>query len=112
MSDIDLSVRCSRAIELHLRDAYGADGRGLHELITDAEPRLTAQQVRDLRFVASVRNTVVHEAAELTDEKRGRLQEITDAFLATSPGRSGGRKVVWPLLAAAAAAAAAYVVLR
>jgi len=50
----------SRNLEQRLA-RLGAKGQGLHQATTSIETRLPAELVKKLRFVASVRNTVVHK---------------------------------------------------
>lgn len=61
MSDIDLAVRECKELESILRTKLGADGKGLHQLVSSVESRLPADLVRVLRRVATIRNKIVHE---------------------------------------------------
>ena len=61
MSDLDLAVRRSKRLEALLRDGLGATGRGLHEKTSSVEAKLPADLVRRLRFVATIRNKIVHD---------------------------------------------------
>ncbi len=61
MSDIDLAVRRSKRLERLLRDGIGARGKGLHELTSSVERKLPVDVVRRLRFVATLRNKIVHD---------------------------------------------------
>lgn len=61
MGDLERVIRCSKRFEAALTRRYGAQGRGLHEKISDAEARLDPDLVRDLRFIATIRNKLVHE---------------------------------------------------
>jgi hypothetical protein len=70
MSDIDLVVNRTRRIEGLLRSRFHADGRGLHQLISSSEERLPHDVVAKLRYIASVRNKILHEDGfELEDRK-------------------------------------------
>ena len=60
-SDIELVIRYSRAVESLLGKRLGACGTGLHEKITSVENRLGAPLVKRLRWIATMRNKVVHE---------------------------------------------------
>jgi hypothetical protein len=60
-SDIDVAIRASRQIEDLLEQRLGATGRGLHEKVTSVEGRLPPPLVKRLRWIASVRNAVVHD---------------------------------------------------
>lgn len=61
MSDIEQVVVRTRRIEKLLRIQYHAEGKGLHQLITSCEERLPHDVIRKLRFIATIRNKVVHE---------------------------------------------------
>jgi hypothetical protein len=62
MNDIELAVTRTKELEALLEAGLGATGRGLHEKVTSVEDRLPAPLVRKLRFVATVRNKLVHDA--------------------------------------------------
>ena len=59
-SDIELVIRYSRALESLLGKRLGATGTGLHERITSVEKRLPVPLVKRLRWIATMRNNVVH----------------------------------------------------
>ncbi|GAL16234.1 hypothetical protein JCM19233_7257 [Vibrio astriarenae] len=61
MSDIEKVVVRTRRLEKLLRAQYHAEGRGLHQLISSCEERLPHDVISRLRFVATIRNKVVHE---------------------------------------------------
>jgi hypothetical protein len=61
MSDIDSVIRYSKKLEKRLEQQYGANGRGLHEKASSVESQLTASTLKSLRWVATMRNKVVHE---------------------------------------------------
>lgn len=61
MSDIEQVVKRTRRIEKLLRLQYHANGKGLHQLITSCEERLPRDVVKKLRYIATIRNKIVHE---------------------------------------------------
>ncbi|WP_070962922.1 DUF4145 domain-containing protein [Vibrio sonorensis] len=61
MSDIEKVVLRTRKIEKLLRMQYHAEGKGLHQLITSCEERLPHDVIAKLRYIATIRNKVVHE---------------------------------------------------
>lgn len=67
MSMIDAAVTGSKRIEKILKDEFGAEGKGLHELLNSVEGRIPESLVKKARFIASVRNKVVHEDGEIND---------------------------------------------
>ena len=72
MSDYELVIgRCKRLEQL-LQERFGASGRGLHEKVSSVEARLPADLVKRLRYIATVRNKLVHEdAGNRIDDARG-----------------------------------------
>lgn len=61
MSDLDLAISTAKKFETILSERFGAEGRGLHEKVTAAEANLPTDVTRALRFIATVRNKLVHE---------------------------------------------------
>ncbi len=62
MSDIELAITRTKALESLLEQALGATGKGLHEKVSSVQGRLALPLVKKLRFVATVRNKIVHES--------------------------------------------------
>ena len=80
MSDIDLAIRQCKELESILRTKLGADGKGLHQLVTSVESRLSPELIRVLRRVATIRNKIVHEADyRRLDDKHGFLADCAAA---------------------------------
>jgi len=61
MVSIEVAVKASRRLESLLEAKFGATGRGLHEKLTSVESRIPEELRRSIRWVATVRNKVVHE---------------------------------------------------
>lgn len=61
MSDIDSVIRYSKKLEKCLEQQYGASGRGLHEKASSVADQLDSATLKSLRWVATMRNKVVHE---------------------------------------------------
>lgn len=115
-SDIDLAVRASRAIETHLTRRLGAEGKGLHEKLSSVAGRVGEQDAKDIRFVATIRNKVVHEDHPLDADVRASLARIAYRITGrpVTPGQRAkqllSRAVIaGVLIAIAAAAYAAFV---
>lgn len=73
MGDIDTAVRGARQLEGLLEQRFGAQGRGLHEKLSSVEAQIPLPVVKQIRWIASLRNRVVHEGAvidDVTDFKR------------------------------------------
>lgn len=61
MSDIELAVSRVKSLE-SLLVMIGASGKGLHEKVTSVQDNLPAPLVKKLRFIATLRNKIVHES--------------------------------------------------
>jgi len=61
MSDIDRAVRASKHIEAALVRILNAQGKGLHEKLSSVEKRLPAALVKRIRYIATVRNKIIHD---------------------------------------------------
>ena len=80
MSDLDLAVRRSKRLERLLRDGFNAEGRGLHGLVDRVERKLPPDLARKLRFVATVRNKIVHDLDYTAiDDRRGFVRACDEA---------------------------------
>jgi hypothetical protein len=62
MSDIELVINRTKALEALLEHGLGATGKGLHEKVTSVQAKLPESLVRKLRFAATLRNKLVHDA--------------------------------------------------
>lgn len=60
-SDIETAIKYTKAVEALLTQQLGAQGKGLHEKLSSVERRLPAALVRRIRYLATIRNKVVHE---------------------------------------------------
>ena len=88
MSSIETAVRYSKEIESLLEDNFGAMGRGLHQKISSVEHLFPAATVKQIRYVATLRNKAVHEAGfEFDDPDRfiTTCEAVIDELAAT-PG--------------------------
>ncbi|MGC9421291.1 DUF4145 domain-containing protein [Vibrio sp.] len=61
MSEIEQVVLRTRRLETLLRQQYHAQGKGLHQLISSCEERLPHDVIARLRYIATIRNKIVHE---------------------------------------------------
>lgn len=100
MDYIGVVVRGSQRIEAFLKSNFGAEGKGLHEILTSVESQIPQHLVKRIRYAASVRNRVVHEAAELDDAEGfaasiesilNELQSIVDAREAARSSNAFGK---------------------
>ena len=63
-NDYELAIKSSKELEYILEAEFEATGKGLHEKITSASskcPELSAGLVRNMRYLATIRNKLVHE---------------------------------------------------
>src|SRR3954462_8234344 len=80
MSDIELAITRVKALESLLEQALGAAGKGLHEKVTSVQAKLPPALVKKLRFVATMRNKIVHESDyQQIDDRDGFLRACDDA---------------------------------
>lgn len=80
MSDIELAITRVKALESLLEQAFGATGKGLHEKVSSVQAKLSPQLVKKLRFVATVRNKIVHESDyKQIDDRDGFLRACDEA---------------------------------
>ncbi|GAD80460.1 hypothetical protein [Vibrio ezurae] len=92
MSDIDQVVTRTRRLEGILRTRFRARGRGLHQLITDSEERLPREIIGKLRYIATIRNKIVHEDDFKLEDKAQFVQACTVCEKELTP-RSG--RFIW-----------------
>ncbi|ELJ8526310.1 DUF4145 domain-containing protein [Vibrio cholerae] len=92
MSEIEQVVLRTRKLETLLREQYHAEGKGLHQLITSCEERLPHDVIKKLRYVATIRNKVVHEDDYRLDDCKAFLAVCQECEDELTP-RSG--KFVW-----------------
>jgi hypothetical protein len=80
MSDIELAITRVKSLESLLEQALGATGKGLHEKVSSVQDRLPPPLVKRLRFVATVRNKIVHESDyKQIDDRDGFLRACDEA---------------------------------
>ncbi|UJF19301.1 DUF4145 domain-containing protein [Vibrio sp. SS-MA-C1-2] len=70
MAEIEMVVTKTRHLEFLLKEHYHAKGKGLHQLINSCEKRLPHDVIGKLRFIASVRNKVVHQDGYQLDNRK------------------------------------------
>ncbi len=86
----ELVIKTSKTLERALVDK-GASGKGLHEYVSSLENRLEQQLIKKIRYIASVRNQLVHNADfSLTAEsKQSFLQAYSYCEKALNLPRTG-----------------------
>jgi hypothetical protein len=61
VNDFELAIKTSKDLELMLARSFGASGRGLHEKINSVAGQLPDGTIRQLRYIATIRNRIIHE---------------------------------------------------
>jgi hypothetical protein len=74
MSPTEIVVEYSKRLEFILEHDFGAQGKGLHSKVSSVEHLLPERLVKQLRFLASVRNKVVHDYNYVLDKNPKDLQ--------------------------------------
>jgi len=98
-SDLDRAVKASKSLEAALKKRHRATGKGLHELVSSVEPHLPADAVRDLRYIATIRNKLVHEDGyDRIDDRREFAHRLARARKAVGD-RSGPSPAVVAVVA-------------
>lgn len=95
MSDIEQVVLRSRKLERLLREHYHARGKGLHQLISSCEERLPHDVIAKLRFVATIRNKVVHQDRYKLEDRRAFLTVCKECEKELTPRSS---RFVWRIV--------------
>jgi hypothetical protein len=112
MNDYELAITRTKELEALLEAGLGATGKGLHEKVTSVQDRLPAPLVKKLRFVATIRNKLVHDAgyqrlddrdgfARACDEAKRELQALVAPPRVINKGCLGVAVVLAGLAAAA-----------
>ena len=60
-NDYELVIRTSKELEYFLEAEFQAHGKGLHEKITSIQNELPAELCKRMRFLATIRNKLIHE---------------------------------------------------
>lgn len=87
---IGMCVRKSAELESLLERMFGAQGKGLHEKLTSVQGELDEATVRRIRWIATIRNRMVHEgdfAFDGTDDYLSACAEVA-AALEALPARA------------------------
>jgi len=95
--DTELVIHSAKELEYLLETTFGATGRGLHEKISAVEAQLPPALVKRMRFLATIRNRLVHERGFKAIPDRDGFVSAFDAsvtelraLVAQRQGGSGG----------------------
>jgi len=100
----ELAIANCKKLEKMLEEGLGASGKGLHEKVSSVQDRLPAPLVKRLRYIASVRNKLIHESdSNRLDDPNGYKEACSraEAELKSliSPQKSGCMPVLLALIA-------------
>jgi len=116
MSDIDLAIRSSKRIETTLVRLFNARGKGLHEKLSSVEKKLPAGLVRRIRYIATIRNKLVHEHEYRKIDDRSSfkraVRHVNRELRRLEKGTFPWRKLGVSVLLAAAVGAALFIYLQ
>jgi hypothetical protein len=102
MGAIEIAVQGAKRLESLLQARFGAEGRGLHEKLTSVENKIPSDVRKSIRWVATIRNNVVHEDGPhpsmadfvRTVERIAQKLEVASRPRASQPKkRAAGRRV-------------------
>lgn len=60
-NDYELVIKASKEIEHILEVEFDAKGKGLHEKVSSVSSQLTPKLCKRIRFLATIRNRLIHE---------------------------------------------------
>ena len=60
-NDFELVIKTSKELEFILEKEFNARGKGLHEKISSVQSELPGKLCRQMRFLATIRNKLIHE---------------------------------------------------
>ena len=90
-SDTDVALDASAAIEQILERNFGASGRGLHEKLSSVEGQLDSRLASRIRYVATMRNRVVHERVAI--DNRNRFEATAAQIISELGGKADPKPV-------------------
>jgi hypothetical protein len=89
MSFVESVLARTREMESLLEQNYGASGKGLHDKASSVEGALDTTRVKRIRYIATIRNKLVHEADYKYDGDEKAFLELCDRLI-TSLKYPGG----------------------
>ena len=114
MGDYELVITRTKRLEALLERDFSARGRGLHERVSSVQERLPDATIKRLRFIATVRNKLIHEPDyRRLDDRRGFVRACREAereLHRLRPGRR--RRSLWKVLGFLVLAALGVLLLR
>ncbi|KAG1686194.1 hypothetical protein DVH05_007076 [Phytophthora capsici] len=81
-NDYQLAIEASKELEYLLEKEFNAHGQGLHERVTSVETAIPQRTVRSIRYVATLRNQLIHnrEMKALPDRQQF-IKKFDDAMV-------------------------------
>ena len=99
----ELAISKCKKLEKMLENGLGASGKGLHEKVSSVQDRLPPPLVKRLRYIASVRNNLIHQSdSNRLDDPNGYKEACDSAEVELKqllrPQRAGCMSVVLLLI--------------
>lgn len=82
MSFLESVIQRTKKLERLLEEKYQAIGKGLHEKATSVEHTLDPNTLKQIRFIASVRNKLMHEDGYIFDGNENEFLRKCDEIIA------------------------------
>jgi hypothetical protein len=80
-NDYELAIRSSKELEFILETEFGSHGKGLHEKITNASSALSPKLIKSMRYLATIRNKLIHEVGyHEIPNREAFLQQFEEAY--------------------------------
>ncbi|EGZ09831.1 hypothetical protein PHYSODRAFT_522589 [Phytophthora sojae] len=81
-NDYQLAIEASKELEYLLEKEFGAFGQGLHERVSSVESAIPAPTVRSIRYVATLRNRLIHDRdVRALPDRQKFIQKFDDAMV-------------------------------
>lgn len=97
-NDYELAIKTSKELEFILASQFQSTGRGLHEKITSASHALPQHLIQQMRFLATIRNKLIHERGfdQIPDRERfiAKFEESAEELEAIIQSRGGNSSCV------------------
>jgi hypothetical protein len=89
VNDYERAIKYSKSLETLLKNRFGATGKGLHEYTSSVESKLDPKIVKKLRYMATIRNKLVHDDGYSKIDDRGRfIETYNEVYSALKPAGS------------------------
>ncbi|TDH72535.1 hypothetical protein CCR75_000791 [Bremia lactucae] len=81
-NDYQLAIEASKELEHILAQDFKAYGQGLHEMVSSVERAIPTTTVRSIRYVATLRNRLIHDQEmRMLPDRRVFIQNFDNALV-------------------------------